>query len=389
MKKIYTALFITAFFSFFPLRSFAAEFRYPANAEDANTAVVLLKDEVVNDDLYIAGKDVVISGTVNGNVYAAGDTVTVNGEVKGDVFALGATVTISGKVDGSAHSFGGDVVFDAQAVVQKDVTNVSGSFITVSNAVVGRDLIFLGGTADIAGKVGGFVIARGNRMNFAGTVGSYADLMGNDVAVTKDANISGNLNVQTQSTGTVDADAHVGGTRSVVVTPIQKKAGADLMSGFWKSMTLLLIALLFVRLFPKKVVAIVQGFEESVGRNALWGILIFFVTIPVAFLLLFSVIGFPIGIALVLAYVVYLYGAAASVALFIGHKVLRLLKQNRPIGAFDALVGVFVMWLVALIPVVGGLIEAVLLIYTLGVLLRIDRRLYAVVKNADLTTPAK
>ena len=51
--------------------------------------VVVGKDEVVNDDLYVGASKFTMDGTVKGDVLAAGELLTINGNVEGDVMAAG------------------------------------------------------------------------------------------------------------------------------------------------------------------------------------------------------------------------------------------------------------------------------------------------------------
>ena len=52
--------------------------------------VVIGKDEVIDDDLFVGGSTVTVDGTVNGDLITAGQTVTINGKVTGNVIAAGS-----------------------------------------------------------------------------------------------------------------------------------------------------------------------------------------------------------------------------------------------------------------------------------------------------------
>src|SRR5256885_6353705 len=52
--------------------------------------------ETIQDDLYIAGGTVTVTGAVDGDVTAAGGTVTVMGRVSGALLVAGGTVEIGG-----------------------------------------------------------------------------------------------------------------------------------------------------------------------------------------------------------------------------------------------------------------------------------------------------
>ena len=64
--------------------------------------ILIGAEEVIEDDLYVAGKTVTIDGTLKGNGIVAGELITVNGTIEDDVYLAGETVTIEGIVKGDA-----------------------------------------------------------------------------------------------------------------------------------------------------------------------------------------------------------------------------------------------------------------------------------------------
>src|SRR4030065_1178885 len=68
----------------------------PVLAFDARSGdtVTIDSGEVVDDDLYLAGSNIIIDGTVNGDVFAVGQTVAINGKVNGAVTLAAQSVII-------------------------------------------------------------------------------------------------------------------------------------------------------------------------------------------------------------------------------------------------------------------------------------------------------
>jgi hypothetical protein len=52
-------------------------------------------DQVITDDLYVFGNNVLVQDTVHGDVIAAGSIVTIAGRVTGGVMAAGNTLVVS------------------------------------------------------------------------------------------------------------------------------------------------------------------------------------------------------------------------------------------------------------------------------------------------------
>ena len=90
--RIFTllSLFVVALFILVPVAS--------AYDGRGGERVVIGKEEVINDDLFVGGNTVTVDGTVNGDLIAGGQTVIINGKVTGNVIAAGASVTVNGEV---------------------------------------------------------------------------------------------------------------------------------------------------------------------------------------------------------------------------------------------------------------------------------------------------
>jgi hypothetical protein len=149
--------------------------------------------EVIDSDLYVMAREVVVNGTVHGDVVAGGAWVTVNGQVDGDVIVGGGTVHVSGTIGGSLIGGGGTI----------DITG------TVGNAIRAG-----GGQVTIGGTIAHDVLVGGGTLNVGGTVGGDLVLGAGQATIT--GSIAGNIEGESQTytrTGTV------GGTEHVTIQP--------------------------------------------------------------------------------------------------------------------------------------------------------------------------
>ncbi len=103
--------------------------------------IVIGKDEVINDDLYLAGSDIIIDGTVNGDLMAAGNTVVVNGSVTGDLWAAGRTVTVNGQVGDDLFAAAAAVTLGPDASIADDVFSSAASVETQPGSTIGGELM--------------------------------------------------------------------------------------------------------------------------------------------------------------------------------------------------------------------------------------------------------
>lgn len=135
MKKILILLAILML----PITTQAATF---------STDQVLPKDQVINDNYYVAGDSPTILGTVNGDLMIAGGNIVVAGDVKQNLEVAGGNVTITGNVGGNLRVFAGAVVLSGK--VGGDTIIAAGDTTVDSEAEVGKDLVIAAGTITVS-----------------------------------------------------------------------------------------------------------------------------------------------------------------------------------------------------------------------------------------------
>jgi len=136
--------------------------------------IVIGKDEVIDDDLYLAGSDIIIDGTVNGDVMAAGNTVVINGSITGDLWAAGGSVTVNGQVGDDLFAAAAAVTLGPDAHIGDDVFSSGASVETQSGSSIGGELMIGAFQGLVAGDVIENLRVGANRLRLEGTVGGDA-----------------------------------------------------------------------------------------------------------------------------------------------------------------------------------------------------------------------
>ncbi len=170
-----------------------ALFASPALAFDGRggQTVTVKSGEVVEGDLYVAGNNVVIDGTVNGDIFGAGQTITINGMVNGGVSLAGQTITLNGKVANGARAAGQSITVYGD--IGRDLV-VAGAQITIAGASrIHGDLILNGGTAQVEGRVDGNIRGNSGRVTIADGVGGNIDLVVDKLTIISTSDVKGNL----------------------------------------------------------------------------------------------------------------------------------------------------------------------------------------------------
>lgn len=194
----------------------ALTFASPAYAFDGRGGdkVVVPASEVVNDDLYLSGNEIVVDGTINGDLVAFGATITINGTVNGDVIAAGQTVVINGEVADDARIAGSVLFIGENARIGSDLVSAAYSLEVRAGALIGQDALFAGGQALIAGEITRNLQVATAALELRGTVG------GDVTAEVGEAEGNPPMSFPMQSTVpvpvinpglTIDPAAHIGG----------------------------------------------------------------------------------------------------------------------------------------------------------------------------------
>lgn len=333
--------------------------------------VTLPAGQTVDQTIFYTGQTVDIAGTVNGDVFCAGQTITVSGTVNGDVICAGQTVTVSATVNGNVRVAGQTVTVTGQVMHN---LSAAGQAVTVdANSHVTNDAQLAGQTVTVNGSVGRDIATGAAALAVNGTVGRdvLADVM--NLSLGNTAKIGGSIDYTSQNDLSRAGGAQVGGTVAKHQPPARQENTASTVAstlGFDLYMLAagLLIALLAVLLFPGAI----HSAAAAAFRSPLLTLAIGFVTsvvVPaIIFLLFVTVVGIPLALLLILAWILVNVAAWLLAAYYIGALILRKATRN-PI--WYMLLGVIVLAILSYIPFLGFLIW--LLSIWLGVGMLADR----------------
>lgn len=162
------ALFVLALLIFVPAAS-----AYDGRGGDT---VVIGKDEVINDDLFVAGATVTVDGTVNGDLAAAGQTVIINGKVTGNVFVAGSSVTVNGEVGHDVFAAAAAVTIGPSARIGHNAYTAGASVESRGGSQVGGSLLIGAGEGLVSGQISKDLLAGVGRLRLEGTVGRDAKI---------------------------------------------------------------------------------------------------------------------------------------------------------------------------------------------------------------------
>lgn len=260
------------------------------------------------------GDVVVPSGTVQEEAYTVFGDVTIEGGVEGDIRCAFGDVVVRGPVGGEVKSGFGDVYVDAPVGGSVDVGYGDVSF--GPRAYIGDDLSQGNGQSRIDPAVVDGDVRHG-------MMSSGSPLIGGGVAL------------------------------------------ANLTLWLLTTLGFCAVAVLFAVLARRPLGASARSLEHSPGRAALWGL----VSLPTAaffsVLLAITVVGAPLLLLSVPAYLALVVFGALVAAYCIGRRILVATGHHRGGEALASAVGAFAISVLYLVPFVGGV--ALFLLALLGV----------------------
>lgn len=361
MKKILAVLGLLALV--LPAVAFGAEI-------NVKTPYFLDKGQTLSTNLYYAGQSAFISGDVTGDVVSVAGNINITGNVTGSVLALGGTIDILGNVTGSVRAAGGTI--NVSGKVDGDLVVAGGQVNILPSATIGGDLLLAGGQAVIQGNINGKIKSAARMVNINSEVKGPADINVENLTLGPKAIFDGGLTYHSYTEAQIDPAAKINGG----VNFDQKQAsradnnwmvGAALGWSLISVLMLLVLGLFFGLIFRKSSHAVVHGALTDFGMNIGRGF-VFLVVIPVlAFLLLFTVIGIPLAVMMMVLYVFLLALGYVYAVLLAGAWIEKyFLKKELAVSWHMILFGAVLFLILSWIPFIGWIIEFLLFLSAFG-----------------------
>ena len=257
-----------------------------------------------------AARRVVVDGQVDGDIFAAATIVDLRGPVGDSTRVAAQDLTVGTTIDG-------DLVAAVTELHLLDSTHLTGGIAAFARL------------AEIDGTVDGDVRVAAGEIIVRGTLRGDARLIADRVDLAPGARIEGDLVYASSTPLDAEAAARVAGTVQFDVAAEEEQedsagGGASLFFWLWQTGAALVTGLLMIALFR----GIVQRLATAIaGEATVGGLLGFgaFLVVPAgAVVAMVTLIGLPLGIAVLLLFAVALYVAKLPVAVWVGGRLLGL-----------------------------------------------------------------
>lgn len=335
----------------------------------------------VSSDRFVAGPTVTESAPVAGDLFAAGGSIDVDADVDGDAFLAAGKIRVGADVGQSLYGAAGHL--SVLGAIARNARLAAGSVEITETARIGGNLSVAGGNIVVRGTIDGELSAAAGDLLIDGAITGDVDVAARSVALGPNARIGGTLRYRSAEPLARDASAQVLGTverrgidrpaapsREETARREEIRRGFRLGFAIFWTVGVMLLAAAVVATIPRLSAAVSETLRTRVGASIVLGFIVLVCT-PVAVLMLFAtVVGIPLGLLLVLLYLMLLPLAWVGSAIGIGDRVLaRVSPANatrtrwRIVGALLAAVALALVWR---IPWVGSIMALAVLLAGLG-----------------------
>jgi cytoskeletal protein CcmA (bactofilin family) len=256
-------------------------------------------------DTFVAGDEVTTQGEISGSSVLAGGRIDSKARVHGRVVLLGGEIKMSGEAQKDLYAFGGDVDISGRA--DKDVRVAGGRVSIGPGAEVLGDVAIAGGQVEIEGKIGGEVRIAGGQVRLNGPVGGDVQVRAGQLQIGPNARIEGRLRYQTKDAPAIDPAAEVkGGVEAEPKRWFHRWQGprSDVAGPSW--FIVLVIGTIMILASPAFGGRLLSHLRTRGGAAFGFGLLCLVAT-PIALVLCaITIIGLPLAVVLLLAYLLAL-----------------------------------------------------------------------------------
>ncbi|MGE5417756.1 MAG: hypothetical protein ACM3UZ_13545 [Acidobacteriota bacterium] len=337
---------------------------------NSNGDVVIASNEVIDDDMFIAGKNIEISGTINGDVLVFAQKVDIKGKINGDLMVACENLSITGEIYDDLRS--ASQITHIEGKVHGGITSACNQFnIEANSRIIGNVSVVCQNFYN-NGIVDGSVSMAGESLDINGSVGKNVRAEGAVVSLGSKANIGGDFQYRSSQKAKLDTGASISGKTTYTPIKISEQPKIEKQSFGEKIMAFLiwLVAAMIVWAiwrysYPDSIEKLHRSLELSLPASLGWGIIMLIIVPIASVILLCTVVGIPISFITLGFYLLLLYVSKIVVGFRLGEVVLQRIGQYRvdqPV--LTAFVGIFLLMLLAVIPVIGPIVK--LLVFCLG-----------------------
>lgn len=341
----------------------------------AGRRVTIHPGEVVPSNLYVAGRQISVSGRIDGDLTAAGGKISLDGTVVDDVTVGGGQIRVAGQVGGDLRAAGGKLELSGR--INGDLVVAGGVVRVLPGTIIGGDVVLAGGDVVLEGTMARSVKTVAGQLLLNGAISGPVGIRAESLVIGEHARLENELTYFSPKEASIHSSAQVGGPVTFhLISGMDQNWLRFLMGRLGVAFFILRFAmtlgagLLGYWLLRKPTQELVEYSLKNFGGEFLRGFVLFFVIPPAIFLLAITIVGAPVAflgglLHLSVGMVAIIYSGIA-----LGTLTLKWLRRK---PEFDVswqavLLGIPIAFLVRLVPYVGFLLNATFFLVIFGAL---------------------
>ncbi|MEI7619992.1 MAG: polymer-forming cytoskeletal protein [Candidatus Falkowbacteria bacterium] len=322
------------------------------------------KDQIIEGNLYAAGSTITIEGQVAGDVICAAQTVNISAKVDGDVICAAQTINITGEVLGNVRVAGNFI--NLSGTVGRNMNAFGNSIILSDTAKIGWDLLVVSARTEMRGEINGNLHGSASDLLVAGRIAKNLDIKIDDNLENKDKGSleitdTGSVEGNVVYTGISDAKLvkdRISGqiTHNLPESSTNKVFLAYLYSRVYAIFSCLLIGLVLLLLWRKKIINITDKMQHNIGANIGVGAILMFLPPIAALILIFTLIGIPLALIVTALWLMAILVGRVIFGVMVGRFILKkTVHRQTPKLFVEMIIGVVACSVVFSIPFLGWL----------------------------------
>ncbi len=355
---------------------FSTDLNFEGETTDRNYYFSGLNLNIRSDfkkDLILAGLNIHVEGTVNEDVLVLGGEIFLNNYIQGDLRVLGGTVDIASTIEGDLIVIGGRVNLLEQADIRGETLIMGGTF--SQNSALINDANIIAASVNLNSEIAGRTeittqnIVFDSRAIISGVLFYYAPTRGIERLGFENL---GRINFNQIST-----IRETGFVKSLIIN----------ITSFWlivKFVTTLVLAFFLIFVFKLFVQGVSNIATHSPIKSFSIGLLSLIVVPFVLTILAVSLIGLPIGLLLMLVYIIIWSLSAAVSGIVVGTMGSYVLEKNpeKKVTFSNAVLGIILLTVVQFVPYFGDLTLLILNFIAVGAIIRYINQSYGFQKKS-------
>jgi cytoskeletal protein CcmA (bactofilin family) len=341
------------------------------------TLPAMAQDPVTRDlgaDHFAAGTNVTVSGPVAGDLVAAGRAVVFDGSVAGDAVLAGGSVRLNGNISENAYAAGGQVFING--TISRNARIAAGEVEIAPSSRIEGGVSIGAGEARVSGSIAGYLQAAAGNLYINGPVMGDVEVSAGQVELGPNTRIAGMLRYRSDAELRQDPAAQVlGGIDRLPAPSVPTGFGRGLGRAlFWIwTLGLMLVVSILLPLLPGFFSGVNEMLQSRPGASALLGLAMLIFIPAASVFLLITLIGIPLGLLSIAAFVVLLMVGYIATGAALGDWLLKRLQPEHA-GAIgwrvgSAVGGIFLIALIGQVPLLGGLVVFAAMLVGIGALI--------------------